>query len=205
MYYHHNKDGCFLIALFGHVLFWWGYHELRPDESTWKSLQIKTVFESRNNSCERSHLAKFWQSNGFQMLERDNVANIYFVIEMQQLSLGKKLIKRNSGSHLGSRTPPKSSLHRWECAHRSWQLLGQVGATELLRQHPFAFASGTARAILVEGLHRKVVCTGESVHTEANSFCERPKQHTFWENSCFGPSFSARREVRMPDICAPSL
>jgi hypothetical protein len=68
-----------------------------------------------------------------------------------------------------------------------------------------AFAPGTAGAILVPGLRQKVVCTGESVHTEANSFCDRPKQHSFWERFCFGPSSSARREVLTPDICAPSL
>jgi hypothetical protein len=57
-----------------------------------------------------------------------------------------------------------------------------------------AFASGTDRAILVPGLHRKVVCTGE-----------RPKQHSFWKRFCFGPSSSAKREVQTPAICAPSL
>jgi hypothetical protein len=41
--------------------------------------------------------------------------------------------------------------------------------------------------------------------TEANSFCDRPRQHSFWDRSCFRPSSSARREVRNPDICVPSL
>jgi hypothetical protein len=58
---------------------------------------------------------------------------------------------------------------------------------------------------LVPGLHQKVVYTGESVHKEADSFCDRPTQHSFWERFCFGPSSSARREVGMPGTCAPSL
>jgi hypothetical protein len=40
-----------------------------------------------------------------------------------------------------------------------------------------AFASGTAGAILVPGL--KVVCTGESVHTEADSFWDRREPQSF--------------------------
>jgi hypothetical protein len=31
------------------------------------------------------------------------------------------------------------------------------------------------------------------------------KLHRFWDRFCFGPSSSARRQVKMPDICAPFL
>jgi hypothetical protein len=45
----------------------------------------------------------------------------------------------------------------------------------MLGVHPAqeAFASESGRATLVPGLHQKVVCTGESVHTEADSFWDR--------------------------------
>jgi hypothetical protein len=40
---------------------------------------------------------------------------------------------------------------------------------------------------------------------EANSFWDRQKPHSFWGRPHFGPSSSARRQVRIPDTCAPSL
>jgi hypothetical protein len=41
--------------------------------------------------------------------------------------------------------------------------------------------------------------------TEANSFWDRGKLHSFWDRHCFGsPSFD-RRQVQKPDIYAPSL
>jgi hypothetical protein len=35
--------------------------------------------------------------------------------------------------------------------------------------------------------------------------CGLQKLHSFWDKPCFGPSSSARRQVWMPDICAPSV
>jgi hypothetical protein len=35
--------------------------------------------------------------------------------------------------------------------------------------------------------------------------CGLQKLHRFWDNPCFRPSSSARRQVQMPDICPPSL
>ena len=144
------------------------------------------------------------------------------MINKMKTWLLKKQNWRISGSHLGSRTLPKSSLHRWECVHRSWQLLGQVGATELLRQRPFqapdirsparpeyscspgpgGFWLGNRGSHLGSGNPLKSsLQKWECAH---RSFCDRQKQHSFWERFCFGPSSSARREVRMPNICAPS-
>ena len=38
---------------------------------------------------------------------------------------------------------------------------------------------GTAGAILLPGLHQKVVCTGDSMHTEADSFWGRREPQSF--------------------------
>jgi hypothetical protein len=49
---------------------------------------------------------------------------------------------------------------------------------------------------LGSGTPQRVVYTGESVDNWNNGFCDRPKQHSFWERSCFGPSSSARRRSK---------
>ena len=43
-----------------------------------------------------------------------------------------------------------------------------------------------------ETIPQRPVCTSESVHS-------------FWDRPCFGPSSSAKRQVRMSDISTPSL
>jgi hypothetical protein len=41
------------------------------------------------------------------------------------------------------------------------------------------------------------------------SLCRRArglqKHHSFWDRPRFGPSSSARKQIRAPDLCAPSL
>jgi hypothetical protein len=104
--------------------------------------------------------------------------------------------------------------------HRSGQLLGQAGATEPLRQHTFQAADSRplsrpedrcppgseALCLRSSGLHlgsgtqpnlgtysaQVNVCT-----TKADSFWDLPKQHSFWERSCFVPSSSARRSSNL--------
>jgi hypothetical protein len=48
---------------------------------------------------------------------------------------------------------------------------------------------------------RRWECALQKVH----SFWDRQKRHSFWGRPCFGPSSSVRRQIWMPDICAPSL
>jgi hypothetical protein len=61
---------------------------------------------------------------------------------------------------------------------------------------PRGFCLRFRRSHLGSGTPWKVVYTGESVDYCNNGFCDRPKQHSFWERSCFGPSSSARRRSK---------
>jgi hypothetical protein len=127
-----------------------------------------------------------------------------------------RLLPQDRRSHLGSRTLLKVVCTDESMHHRNWQLLGQAGVTELLRQYPFRnqtpghlpsqrtgvrpaqedFASGSVEDILVPRLHLKLSVQVRVWTTEANSFCDRPKQHSFWERSCFGPSSSTKRRSK---------
>jgi hypothetical protein len=61
---------------------------------------------------------------------------------------------------------------------------------------PGGFCLRIHRSHLGSGTPKKVVCTGESVDYWNNSFCDRPKQHSFWKRTCFVPSSSARRRSK---------
>jgi hypothetical protein len=122
---------------------------------------------------------------------------------------------RFHGSHLGSGTL-WWAVCRWECgiqrpavsgtgeSHRASEaapFLAPDNRPPSWSEHrclpgPGGFCLRFRGSHLGSGTPRRAVCTGESVVYWNNGFCDRPKQHSFWERSCFGPSSSARRRSK---------
>jgi hypothetical protein len=110
----------------------------------------------------------------------------------------------------------EGSLHRWECGIQRPSISGAGESHRASEAAPFSapdnqppswsehryppgpggFCLRFLGSHLGSGTPWKVVYTGESVDYWNNGFCDRLKQHSFWERSCFGPSSSARRRSK---------
>ena len=58
---------------------------------------------------------------------------------------------------------------------------------------------------LVHVLSETSLCRWQCRLQKPYNFWDRQKRQSFWDRPCFGPSSSARTQVRTPDIRAPSL
>jgi hypothetical protein len=129
------------------------------------------------------------------------------------------------GSHLGSRIPQRlvwagesvgyraNSFWDRQKPHSFWDRprfgFQASGHLPCLRRsvHPArqGFAGAPGKPSLVRDLSETRLCRWECLLQKLLSFWDRQKQHSFWDRPYFGPSSSAKRQVQMPDICAPSL
>jgi hypothetical protein len=135
--------------------------------------------------------------------------------------------------HKGSRKPRLTTVQilsglqqHWVTCAQSWQTPPKVPRGQLLRQtlwtlwtvsgsrHPGTFpVRGEVSTMPGRALPEHLGVPGSLQDysaqvrvwtTEANSFCDRMKQHSFWERSCFGPSLlpgdrsECQRSVHLP-------
>ena len=68
-----------------------------------------------------------------------------------------------------------------------------------------AFPEQLGEPSLVQDLSETSLCRLDYGLQKLHIFCDRLKQHSFWDRPWFRPSSSGRREVQTPDICSPSL
>jgi hypothetical protein len=134
-------------------------------------------------------------------------------------SISRKKL-RLTPEHLGEPSwfldPSETSLRRLECG--LWKLTAcgtgksnTAYGADLVSgsRHPGTFpargeVSTPPRKALLEHLGEPSLVRGHSETSLCKWECGLQKLHSLW-GRCFRPSFSARSQVWMPDICAPSL
>ena len=149
--------------------------KLDPDLKAYLMMMVEDITKDYNNS-----LKKYRETTGHLPGESTGVCPAREVCASGP-----------GGSLFGSGTPRRAGCTGDSVEYRGQPFLGQARATELLRRRHLRLQ--TTGHLPGESHRASEVAPSSAPDNRPPSW---PKQHSFWERSCFGPSSSARRRSK---------